>query len=135
MDYFFSETRQLLKDKWGFDRWMFPLSGDKPVDAECFEDEIFFKECGLQKLIKAIKNLDNFEIEKIAELCEDSRINTDDLRPYEPFKVGEVIYCNDKVEWAVYFSHENSVTIFGVKLINSIKKEWSDFDNLKVKYD
>lgn len=128
------KSRQLLYEKFGFKEfYWFPLNGNtpKPDNTECFEDEVFFNKFGLQNLINTIKELGDNKINLISEVNEDEKINTEDL---EPYTLTEIIYCNDTVDWAVYFSHENTVTISGARLIKAIQNKWEDFDALKATF-
>ncbi len=126
-------TRTLLHGKFGFDKfYWFPLTSDKkPADTEYFEDEVFFTQFGLENLITTVKEIGAFKVNKILETNEDTKIDADDIEPYDLL---EVVYCNDKVDWLVYFSHENTVTISGLKLIDAIKQKWPDWDKLKGHY-
>jgi hypothetical protein len=122
-------TRQLLADKFGFqDFYWWPLNGPKPVDTECFTDEAFCEKLGHPILVQTIKELGENQLHKINEIREDEIIKTDDIWSYDGI---EVVYCNDNADWLIYFSHENTVTVSGKKLIEALKKNWSDFDNLK----
>ncbi len=125
-----SSTRQLLADKFDFqDFCWWPLNGStKPVDTECFSDEAFNTKFGHSKLVQTIKEMGNNELRKINEVHEDEIIKTDDIWSYDGI---EVVYCNDNADWLIYFSHENTVTVSGKKLIDALKKNWSDFNSLK----
>lgn len=125
-----SSTRQLLADKFDFqDFYWWPLNGStKPADTECFSDEAFNTKFGRSRLVQTIKEMGNNELRKINEVHEDEIIKTDDIWSYDGI---EVVYCNDKADWLIYFSHENTVTVSGKKLIDALKKNWSDFNSLK----
>jgi hypothetical protein len=122
-------TRQLLADKFGFhDFYWWPLNGAKPADTECFSDESFCIKLGRPLLVQTIKEMGENQLHKINEADEDEIIKTEDI---ESYNLIEVVYCNDNADWLIYFSHENTVTVSGKKLIDALKKNWADFDSLK----
>lgn len=123
-------TRSILAEKLGVTgHYWYPLAGGpKPINVECFEASVFLDKYSLDKLINVIKGLGNLTINSILETDEDSKISIDELDCYCGI---EVIYCNDNVDWAIYFSHENTVTLIGQILIDTIKKDWSDWDKYK----
>lgn len=123
-------TRRLLADKFGFhDFYWWPLNGGpKPADTECFSDEAFNEKFGHQRCVQTIKEIGENQLRKINEVHEDEIIKTEDIWSYDGI---EVVYCNDNADWLIYFSHENTVTVSGKKLIDALKKNWPDFDTLK----
>jgi hypothetical protein len=43
----------------------------------------------------------------------------------------ETFYCNDNVDWLIYFSHEKTITIGGKTLLDKLKADWHDWDKYK----
>lgn len=123
-------TRQLLADKFDFrDFYWWPLNGGpKPADTQCFTDESFCVKLGRPLLVRTLKEMGTHQLHKLTEIHEDEIIKTEDI---ESYNLIEVVYCNDNADWLIYFSHENTVTVSGKKLIDALKKNWPDFDNLK----
>lgn len=122
-------TRKLLADKFGFqDFYWWPLNGSKPADTECFTDEAFSEKLGHSNLVQTLKEMGVDQLRKINEIHEDEIIKTDDIWSYDGI---EVVYCNDNADWLIYFSHENTVTVSGKKLIDALKKNWPEFENSK----
>jgi hypothetical protein len=123
-------TRQLLADKFEFqDFYWWPLNGStKPTDTECFSDEAFNTKLGHSRLVQTLNEMGCDELRKINEIHEDEIIKTDDIWSYDGI---EVVYCNNNADWLIYFSHENTVTVSGKRLIDALKKNWPDFGSLK----
>ena len=119
-------TRKLLAEKFDFHNfYWWPLNETKPADTECFTDEIFCSKLGLSCLVQTIVEMGVNHLHKINEIHEDEIIKTEDIWSYDGI---EVVYCNDNVDWLIYFSHENTVTVSGKKLINALKKNWPEFE-------
>ena len=64
----------------------------------------------------------------ISETSADEKINTEELTPQWGF---EVIFCNENVDWVIYFSHEGSVTFAGKKILDALKGEWTQWEKYK----
>ncbi len=125
-----THIRKILADKLGIDKfYWYPLTTDsKPDNAEFFETNTFQEKFGLDKLIEMINFFGDTLINSLTETGENIKINTSDLEPYCGL---EVIYCNNTADWAIYFSHENTVTFIGQKIIDELKKQWPNFDKYK----
>ena len=120
-------TRQLLADKFDFKNfYWWPLNGHKLADTECFTDEVFNIKFGHANLIQTLKEMGETQLRKINEANEDEIIKTEDICSYDGL---EVVYCNDNADWLIYFSHENTVTVSGKKLIDALKKNWLEFES------
>jgi hypothetical protein len=123
------QTRQLLADKFDFRNfYWWPLNGHKLADTECFTDQTFSINFGIPSLIQTIKDMGVNQLHKINEINEDEVIKTEDIWSYDGI---EVVYCNDNVDWLIYFSHENTVTVSGKNLIDALKENWPEFENSK----
>ena len=119
------EVRKLLSDKSKSTNIYFPMRGDKkPINLEYFNTDEFQKEFGTQKFILILKELGETKINEIKESCNDEKIHVDEI----DFDNDEAIYCNDNLDWLIYFSHENSITIFGNDLVKKLKSNWPTWD-------
>ena len=123
-------TRNLLKTNFNYSGgYWYPLIGERaPENCEYFDEDVFVKEYGLERLILLIKKMECVEINEIAEDLKDRKIPVDDLYSYSGL---EVIYCNDNVEWAIYFSHENTVTFLGTDFLQRLKNDWPSWERYK----
>ena len=121
------KTRELLNNNFGIstDYW-YPLTGGKaPNNCEYFDVDVFITNYGLERLIQFIKNLGYSIINEIVESLEDKKIEVEDLDSYCGL---ETFYCNDNGDWAIYFSHENTVTFIVAEFLGKLKIDWPDWE-------
>jgi hypothetical protein len=50
-----------------------------------------------------------------------------DPRFWECYNEG--FWFSDKMDWIIYFSHEETVTIGGQRVVDAVKSKWSDWSN------
>ncbi|UKS28419.1 hypothetical protein LOZ80_05645 [Paenibacillus sp. HWE-109] len=118
-----------LKNNWGIDDYWYPLSDSKPADVEAFMEDYFESEVGYPVLREILKK---HNIEKVFELREFSsspeyEIDVNNFRPTYNIN-GEGYWCSKEMDWVVYASHENSITIGGDWLIKEIRKVWLNWE-------
>ncbi len=124
-DRFIDETtRKLLLEKFGASGYWYPLLGDtKPDNMEYFEIDTFKTNFGDKKLFDLVKQIGENKINEINESTDDTKINVDEIE----ITNSETYYCNDNVDWVIYCSHENTISIGGKILLDTLKKEWKDW--------
>jgi hypothetical protein len=123
-------ARNLLLEKFNIaGLCCYPLSGNnKPNSSEYFNEDDFLNYYGLEKLISLLLKLGYKNVNEILESENDQYIKVEDIDCYCGL---EVIYCNESVDWAIYFSHENTVTFIGEGLLTGLKKDWLDWGKYK----
>lgn len=118
--------RKDLYNKFGIgDYYYYPLNGDKPADCEYFDSIDFLKFFGIERLSSLILSLGDAEIYEAQETLSIKKVHAEAIHDYEGL---ELIYCNQSIDWAIYFSHENTITIVGKALPNKIKEAWADWE-------
>ena len=121
------QGREMLRNNLGFEHfYWYPLHDPKPLNSEYFEEDAFLEEFGVEKLIALITQLGFDRLNVITETDEDEKINATQLEEYSGI---EKIYFDEKAEWAIYFSHENTVTFVGSIIADSLKANWSNWEN------
>lgn len=118
--------RKKLNNRWKLQKdYWYPLTIEKPVNAEAFQDAYFKKEVGAENLRRI---LDQYKVEKVYELREDGLDYEFELSVFEPYYNGaEGFWCDDKFDWIIYASHESSITVGGW-LLDEIKKIWTNLE-------
>ncbi len=111
-----------LNEKWDCDLpfWWIPISWDRKIDnTKVYNSHIFEKYItNLPWLIKTLYNIDSvFEIEEWWIVSEKLSVNCEFI-----YNWIEYIYTNKDYEFVIYFSHEDSVTIWWKKMILEIDK-------------
>ena len=124
------EVRQNIKDRWnaGYSYWI-PLNEGEQSDILYFPQDYFLENFGLRKLEECLSSLNITKCYQISEqesFNEDYEINVNEIAPFKS-NMTEKYYCTDTLDWLIYFSHENTVTIGGIDLINSIKDNWRNW--------
>lgn len=124
------QIRELLKINLNFDGfYWYPLHAAPKADVtEYFETDRFVNDFGISQLQELLKELGYNQLWELTELDEDKLVSVDELNEYEGT---EVIYCGVDAEWAIYFSHENTVTFAGEKIVSAVKGAWPGWDTYK----
>ncbi|MDO7887333.1 hypothetical protein [Hymenobacter cheonanensis] len=115
--------RALLKEHLSFDGfYWYPLHSEpKARITEYFEADTFERDFGINTLITILKNKGYTSVWEITELGEDEKISLEMLGSYGGI---ETIYCDEDAKWAIYFSHENTVTLAGEMIVEAVKSVW-----------
>jgi hypothetical protein len=100
--------------------YWFPLNGENNSIAEYFAEDVFIKQNGLQYLSEILKTYST-QIYELSEVTDVTPINIEEFLEYQG---NETIYCDENVNWVIYFSHENTVTIAGEDLLKRLKSSW-----------
>lgn len=105
--------------------YWFPLNPVHRTDVIAFNADEFELKFGFQKLREIINNIQIFEIQEWRDL---GRL----IKPkfFEPKYDGdgEGFWFPKDMEWIIYCSHENSISFGGEQLIQSIKKNWKEWE-------
>jgi len=118
-----------LKKKWSIDNYWYPLTNNKLNDTEAFMDDYFDSEVGVNHLIKILKKQN---VQRVFELREGSvfpeyEIDLENFNPAYNIN-GEGFWFSSDLDWVIYVSHENSITIAGTWLLAEIKKVWLNWE-------
>jgi hypothetical protein len=119
-----------LKEQWSLTgKWWIPFEKyDLPYETVVVDSQAVSQELGYTKL-KQIFACSG--VERVFELWEienepDREIALDLWEPSSAW--AQRYWCSDALDWLVYTTHENSMTIAGVWLLNEIKAEWPDWE-------
>jgi hypothetical protein len=118
-----------MKNHWGKDDYWYPLSESKPPNMEAFMDDYFEAEVGYSALREILKK---HNVEKVFELRElisspEYEIDVNNFSPTYNIN-GEGYWCSKEMDWVIYASHENSITLGGDWLIKEIRKVWLNWE-------
>jgi hypothetical protein len=127
------DFREKLKEHWNVNGYWFPLAQEKPKNAEAFIATHFQKDFELEKFRLILAEIGT---EKVFEISE-SDINYEmEISVFEPIYCGsECFWFDEKFEWLIYASHENSITFAG-SILPKIKSHWANWEeNLWVNWE
>lgn len=121
-----------VKDKWRIKNFFDPFTGSHREDVIVFKEEFFYDNINFIKLQDALKNLGEEKIYEINITNPTSYIM--DIPAFKMFKhfdepCLEGFCCSPKMEWIIYKSHEDTISIDGKVLINEVKMlidSWKD---------
>lgn len=121
-----------VRDKWGIENFADPFTGSHREDVIVFKEKFFYDNINFLKLQSALKNLGE---EKIYEInITDPASYIMEISAFAIFKQDgetclEGFWCSTKMEWIIYKSHENTISIGGKILIDEVKiliDSWED---------
>lgn len=126
-----SEREQLWRrvaDTWGVGAgYWHPLAGVPRRDVLAFQATYFEQDVVAGGRLHAI--LAARGIERVLELREGGsayEILRSDLYPV--YTGDEGYWCSDAMDWLLYASHENSLTVGGKWLISAVKAAWPEWE-------
>jgi len=117
------KVRKILLEKLGYDGYWYPICvGDTPENVLFLMTEYVLP--FEQNIINAVKSLSLNKFYAIDEFHNDYKhsIECFNLSLYETF------CCDDTFEWAVYGSHEGTISFGGDKLLPQIKELLKDYE-------
>lgn len=128
-------VRNRIIDEWDAgESYCYPLNTSDRDDFICFPQDFFLKDFGLDQLKKTLGKLgiqNCYRLNEYPKDNEDYKIDLDNVIAYNGL---EKYYCDDSNSWIIYFSHENTVTFGGKKLIQTIKNEWGNWKKVAFKW-
>jgi hypothetical protein len=118
-----------LSGRWEIRDFWYPLTEPKPPETEAFMEDYFAAEIGFNAL-RAI--LSAHGIGRIFELREfehspEYQLDVEGFNPVYTLN-GEGYWFSAEMDWVIYASHENSITIAGEWLLAEIKKIWPGWE-------
>lgn len=119
--------RNKLVEKWGAEGLWTPLNGEKATESiDYFEYDEFQSAFGIEKLKEIIEEIESEPIHEISEIHEDKLVRITEIDEYAGI---EMFYTNNNADWVIYLSHENTITIAGKELLDTLKKRWSNYSD------
>ena len=116
----------LLRERWQIhkrDYW-YPLTECTLDDIEAFQDKYFHDFCSSFALDEL---LISHGVTRLWEFCEDGLVYEQEVSIIEPCYYGEEAYwTSGDMDWIIYASHENSITIGGW-LLREVKAAWPEW--------
>jgi len=121
--------RGSLEKIWGAgrSRYWYPLDDSPPDDVVAFLSWRFQKEVNLKKIADFLSKQSDDRYLELREDHIDYEIDFSDFYPY--YEGIEKYSCSKEMNWVIYSSHEESVTIAGKGLISLIKSIWPNWMN------
>lgn len=119
---------QRLADTWavGGDYW-YPLAQVPRRDVLAFQAPRFHQALVAEGRLQAI--LAARGVERVFELREGGSAYEIQLSDLHPAYTGdEGFWCSDAMDWLLYASHENSLTVGGKWLISQVKSAWPGWE-------
>ncbi|MFF2019712.1 hypothetical protein [Paenibacillus sp. NPDC058177] len=121
-----------LNDIWAIKTrgpWI-PLDGSQNELTLAFMDDYFDSEVGYELLRKFLKEHGVNHVYELRELefSPEYELELSAFTPTYAFN-GEGFWCSKEMDWVIYASHENSITIGGEWLINKVKEVWSNWES------
>lgn len=118
-----------LNEKWKFSLsfgWV-PITDDEPDQAfEIYQAEDF--ELKIDDLVQVLKS--KFKLDFIYEINEHQKVSIRKIEECDFCYTGlEHLYTDQSYQFAIYFSHESSVTIGGDQLITEVHGFWPEYIN------
>jgi len=129
-----SEREQVwseIKARWGIEGYWYPLSAKAPKDALALDAEPFFDAETQTRLREALAAIGVSRVWELREFDVDpeSPDRELDLEFFEPVYTGAEGFWTDRsLDWLIYASHEDSVTVAGRRLLPAFKHavpEWA----------
>jgi len=121
----------LLRSRWGVgdDHYWFPLrKGDPPASVLAFHEDFFSMRRGAEVLRQALieHGVDRaFQLHEFGPPDPDYEIEISILEPTYSAS-GEQYSTSESVDWLAYASHESSITIAGIWLVEYFTAGWPD---------
>lgn len=113
---------RLLSACGGSEGYWWPMSGERPPDAEAFQDYYFDHEFGYDSLRRV---LSQHGVTRVFEFREDGKCYEVSTAGFEPRYTGlEGFWATSQFDWIIYASHESSVTVAGRWLLPAVKAAW-----------
>ncbi|MBH5317518.1 hypothetical protein I6N90_06770 [Paenibacillus sp. GSMTC-2017] len=121
-----------LDIKWAIQKrshWI-PLDASKHKFALPFMDDYFESEFGFERLRAILKKHGVNEVYELRELTSSPEYELEVSAFYPTYDFdGEGFWCSKEMDWVIYVSHENSITIGGEWLINMVKEVWPNWES------
>jgi hypothetical protein len=114
--------KRLVSACGGTSGYWWPLSAERPPDAEAFQDYYFEHEFGYGPLRDI---LSVHGVATVVEFREDGKCYEVHTNQIEPRYTGhEGFWATGHFDWVIYASHEGSVTVAGKWLLPAVQTAW-----------
>lgn len=119
--------RRNLKMVWGIGQYWYPIIECANKDIIAFQDKYFKSEFGFEQLKNILQAACHERIFELRETGTEPEYEMDTC-VFEPTYNGlEGFWFSEKMDWVIYASHESSITIGGIWLIEQIKTIWPNW--------
>lgn len=127
-----SESEMLRKElsiRWcEVGSYWYPLTECDREDIIAFTDDFFDEDQDIEKLREILKRRGIYRIWQLREFDSSPEYEIDTYAFYPSYTLdGEGYWCSNDMDWVIYASHENSITIAGSWLIDEVKSAWKDW--------
>lgn len=112
--------------------YWFPLGDCSRKDIYAFLDDYFYDELGIEPLRNILlrKGIDKVWEMGESEAFPEYEIDVAAFSPEYSIS-GEGYWCSVDMDWIIYVSHENSITVGGEWLLDGIKAIWPNWEERK----
>ncbi|EMS71294.1 hypothetical protein [Ruminiclostridium cellobioparum] len=121
--------RKELSIKWcEVGSYWYPLIECNREDIVAFTDDFFDEDQDIERLREILKRHGIYKIYQLREFdsSPEYELDTDAFYPFYTID-GEGYWCSNEMDWVIYASHENSITIAGTWLVDEVKLAWKDW--------
>lgn len=117
------ELRDQLRSRWGVEGgYWYPLAKAGRADLVAYDAPAFHRAlggAGLQRMLAG------WGVERVWELREHGASYELELRELDPhYTGGEGFWTGPGMEWLLYASHEQSITVAGTRLLAAVRETW-----------
>jgi hypothetical protein len=119
------QAEQAIRREWGVEEgYWYPLDEARRSDVVAFESADFHREFGTQRLRSVLRGLGAGRVLEVPEFNEYPAFEQDLDASDFCYTATEAYWFDARLEWIVYASHEESVTLGGVRLIEPVQRLW-----------
>ncbi len=109
--------------------YWYPLIECNREDIVAFTGDFFYEDQDIEKLRDILKRHGIHRIWQLREFDSSPEYEIDTNAFYPSYTIdGEGYWCSNNMDWVVYASHENSITIAGSWLVDEVKSTWKDWN-------
>lgn len=117
---------QVLERVWGAgDGYWYPLNDIPRTDVVAFEAPEFHRDIGAERLRAILRAANVGQVYELTEFVEHPAYEQDLEACGFRYTGAEGYWCDTGMEWIVYASHEDSITLGGQWLIDRVQESWS----------
>lgn len=119
------QAEQAIRREWGVEdgNW-YPLDEARRSDVIAFESADLHREFGAQRLRSVLRGIGAGRVLEVPEFNEHPAFEQDLEASDFCYTGAEGYWFDASLEWIVYASHEESVTLGGVRLIECVQERW-----------
>ncbi|MCA6364788.1 MAG: hypothetical protein IM638_17265 [Bacteroidetes bacterium] len=120
------ELRNRLDNQFGHFNYYYPTYSDvKHEHAICFLLDDYNNYLGTDKTIEILQRLGESTVHVLSASSGDYTIDINEVT----ITNHDDVFCDDQATWFIFCSHDRTVTVGGIILIEKIQREWTDWES------